>query len=498
MCLVAAVHTLDHDDGRRFTAGQALLRQFVFQLPLREHARVLAVEVQLGLPFVATHGQHDHAMRDGLLLAGLVDDGLEVADVASDLHRLGLQVQGDLRVLLHASDQLGEVARDIGAFQGEVNVAQLPAQHGFLFAQMYAESLIAERQRRGHAGQAAAKHQRRLHHRQLARAQRLEIPRARHGHAHEVGGLLGRRHGIIAMHPRTLVADVGHGEEVLIEARLAQGLLEKRFVGARRARCDHEAIQALLADHVLDVLLAGVRAGIEVGLRVRDAGHFARRFRDRFHVDHGGDVVAAVTDEDADARFLVGDVALPRVFVALDHGAAHRGQLLHRARGRARGLRHGLGNVLGLLEGAGHVDAGLGRCHGRQAIGSAEAELVQVEAQLGRGFLDRGARTQTDREHNQVIFVLVFFAFLVEKAHAGVLRAGHFYHPRRHGADVLHAVLVARAVDVAVELLAEGAHVHAEDGDIQPLHVLERDHGFLGRGHAADRRAIAVATRAVA
>ena len=43
-------------------------------------------------------------------------------------------------------------------------------------------------------------------------------------------------------------------------------------------------------------------------------------------VDHRGDVVAAVADEDADARLLVGDVAFPRVLVALDHGAAHGGQ----------------------------------------------------------------------------------------------------------------------------------------------------------------------------
>ena len=126
---------------------------------------MLAVEVELGQALVAADREHDYTMCDGLLGAGFVDDGLEVAHVAGDLHRLGAQVHRDLRVLVHAGGQFGQVARDVGAFQGGVDVAQLPAQHGFLLTEMHGEALIAEGQRRGHAGQSPAQHQRRLHHR---------------------------------------------------------------------------------------------------------------------------------------------------------------------------------------------------------------------------------------------------------------------------------------------------------------------------------------------
>ncbi len=124
-------------------------------------------------------------------VAGLVHAGLEVAHVAGDLHRLGLQMHRDLGMALHARDQLGQEARHVRAFEGVVDLAQLTAEHGFLFAQVHGEALVGERQRRGHAGQAAAQHERRLNDRQFAGAQRLEVARARHGHAHEVGGLFG-------------------------------------------------------------------------------------------------------------------------------------------------------------------------------------------------------------------------------------------------------------------------------------------------------------------
>ena len=107
---------------------------------------------------------------------------------------------------------------------------------------------------------------------------------------------------------------------------------------------------------------------------------------------------------------------------------------------------------------------------------------------------------QPDAQHHQVEFLLLLDPRLVEVAHARVLGAGHLDHAGGDGPDVLHAVLVAGAVHVGVELLAERAHVHAEDGDVQVLAVrmLQGDHGLLGGAHAADGRAVAVAAGGVA
>ena len=78
--------------------------------------------------------------------------------------------------------------------------------------------------------------------------------------------------GLVLVHPRALVADVGHGEEVLVQPALAQRLLEEDLVRARRAGGHDQPVEPVLLDHVLDVLLVGVGAGVEAGLGVADVG----------------------------------------------------------------------------------------------------------------------------------------------------------------------------------------------------------------------------------
>ncbi len=79
-----------------------------------------------------------------------------------------------------------------------------------------------------------------------------------------------------------------------------------------------------------------------------------------------------------------------------------------------------------------------------------------------------------------------------------VSRAGHFVDAGNEGADVAHAQLVLGPIAVAVEILAEGPQVEEEDGDVQPRFVLLGQDGFLGGGHAADRRAVGVVAAVVA
>ena len=338
--LVAAVHTLDHHHLGFGRLGQAALGQLVFQLALREHRWVLAVEVGLGGALAAARGQHHHAVIQRLLAASLLDNSVELADVAGELHDLGLAVHGDLGMPFNLPNQLGQEAGHIRTLEGVADLAQLAAQLSLFFDQVNGETLVSQAQRRGHARQAAAQNQRCLRDRLLSGFQRLEAPRAAHGHVHEIDGLFRGGDGIVAMDPRALIADVGHREQVGIESRVAQGFLEENLVRARRTRSHHQAVQLVLADHVLDVLLVGIRAGVQARLGVRHARHLARTFRHLIHVHHGRDVVAAVADEHAHARLLVGDIAFPGVLLPLDQVASHGREAFHGQGRGAGGLRH--------------------------------------------------------------------------------------------------------------------------------------------------------------
>ncbi len=381
-----------------------------------------------------------------------------------------------------------------------MDVAEQAAQGRLLFHQVHFETLVGDAQRRGHSRQSAADDESRCRHRQLAGRKGLEMPRPGDGHRHQVHRLGRGRDRVVLVDPGALVADVGHGEQVLIQAALPERLLEEDFVSSGRAGGHHQPVELVLPDHVLDVLLVGVRAGVHAGFGVADVAHSGRALGDLLDVDDRSDVVAAVADEDAHPRGFVGDVPLPGVFVALDHGAADGCKLIHGAGGRRRGLGHRFGNVLGLLERSGHVEAGPGRRQGGQPVGPGKAKLVELDSQPPGHILESGVDPHPHAEHHQVEVLVPLGALLVEVANARGLRARHLDDAGGDGPNVLHAVLVARPVDVAVELLAERPHVHAEDGDVEilPAGVLQGDHGLLGGAHAADGGAVAVAAGGVA
>ncbi len=65
------------------------------------------------------------------------------------------------------------------------------------------------------------------------------------------------------MDPGTLVSNVGHGEEVTIQASLADGLLEKWFMSAGRARSDDHAVDIVFENDFLDFALGVLGAGVK-------------------------------------------------------------------------------------------------------------------------------------------------------------------------------------------------------------------------------------------
>ena len=117
------------------------------------------------------------------------------------------------------------------------------------------------------------------------------------------------------VHPGALVADVGHLEEVLVETRLPDRLLEQGLVGPRRAGGDDHPVQAVLLDRLLDLLLGILRAGVEIFVHVHHVGKRAGVLLHAGDVDDPADVDPAVADEDADPGRLPRHVAFGRVLL---------------------------------------------------------------------------------------------------------------------------------------------------------------------------------------
>ena len=288
-----------------------------------------------------------------------------------------------------------------------------PPSFGLALDEMDLVAHVAEGGGGGHAGHAAADHDGGVGERHVDLVERLEQARPGDRHADEVLGLVGGLGGLVAVHPARLVADVGHLEEERVEAGLAQGVLEDRLVGARRAARHHDAVEVVLGDHLLDQRerVGGARVHGVVG--VDHAGQLQGVLGDALDVDHAGDVGAAVADEHADAGLLADHVVLGRVLLVDRERAARVGQSGHHLGRGGRSLGDRVGDVLGLAEGADHVDALAARVERRVLVQLAEAVAVEGHAEgAGRGLrLARGL--EAGRQHDHVVAVGVQGAGLV-------------------------------------------------------------------------------------
>ncbi len=125
------------------------------------------------------------------------------------------------------------------------------------------------------------------------------------------------------MDPGTLVSNIGHGEEVTIQASLSNGFLEKRFMSARRTRSNDHAVNIILENDFLDFALGVLRTGVEVLASIYDVGQSSGVLNGGGDVDYAADIFTAVTDEDADAWWLACYVNLGRVLLGFGESAAN-------------------------------------------------------------------------------------------------------------------------------------------------------------------------------
>jgi hypothetical protein len=92
------------------------------------------------------------------------------------------------------------------------------------------------------ASDSATDNQSRTVHRHLAGEQRLQVACPCDTHPDQRVGLFQRLSRLVGVHPRTLVADVHHLEEIRVEADACAGLAKDRLVRPRRARSNHDAV----------------------------------------------------------------------------------------------------------------------------------------------------------------------------------------------------------------------------------------------------------------
>ena len=232
------------------------------------------------------------------------DRGREVAVETLDGLDLRLQEQVDLGVLHDARDALCEqVVRGVEIGGSEIDSRQVAAEVIAALDEVDGVAGVGQLERGRHAGDAAADDERRRTHVHFELLERFVEDDAAHGRFGERHGLLGGC-GMILVHPRALLADVGHLQEVLVDAGPLQRLAERRLVHARAAGGDDDTVERVLCDVLDDHLLTGVGAHVLVRFRHDDSGQRCCVCLQGIAVDDVGYVRAAVADVHADPWFV--------------------------------------------------------------------------------------------------------------------------------------------------------------------------------------------------
>ena len=334
-----------------------------------------------------------------------LDQGGEVADEAAGVFDGGVEHDLDVGVLLHLFDQLFQIAPIVVTPGTGHQVPGLTAQFIALFHQVGLKTHVGDGEGRFHAGDPAADDQGGFGDRERLFVEGFQPHHAGHDAADQVLGFFQGLFRLVHMHPGVLVPDVGHIEEVGVEARLPDGFLEHGHVGPGAAGSHHHPVEFVFLDEIQDLALGVGGAGEQVLVGHRypwQGGHVFGEGRD---VDHAADVNAAVADEDADAGLLPLDIRLGRQLFDRKLGAPGRGQQFARGRRGRRGLHHRLGDILGTLKRPADKDPFPVGGHRRKGRGPGKMSFrPDVNSQFCGQFHDLGGDFQAAGEHHHMEF----------------------------------------------------------------------------------------------
>ncbi len=279
----------------------------------------------------------------------LADIDGEVAHVARDLLDLAVGHEGDvlvLRAVHHARRE--DAGRAVDGGEGLVQLGHDPADRGLLLHDGDLETGVGQIECRLDAGHPAADDEDVLVDVDLVRIEGLEQAGLGHRHLDDVPGLLGRD-GHVGVDPGAVLPDVGHLEEVGVEAAVLAAAPEGHLVHVGRAGGHDHPVELLVLDGLLDGGLTRLGARVHGVVGVHDVLEGQRPFGESSHIDGAGDVGAAMADEDADPHGCASSCAGRRRRRGSRLGDSLSGRLRRFLSRRLRGLGCFLGSLLGRL-----------------------------------------------------------------------------------------------------------------------------------------------------
>ena len=113
--------------------------------------------------------------------------------------------------------------------------------------------------------------------------------------------------------------------------------------------------------------------------------------------------------------------------------------------------------------------------------------MIKIDSK-GLGYLKMGpGRFETDRENDHIKLFGNHLSFLGLIVDIEIVAVRVLYQMGDARTDVTNFVLLFCPVDILVEVLPIGSHVHEEDGGFEFRPMFLSDDRFFGRVHAADR-----------
>ena len=367
----------------------------------------------------------------------------------------------------------------------------MPSQDGLTLDDVNGESLIGEVEAGSHPCNASSDDKSAVGDRYWGDVKRLDQPRLGDGHSYQFLRFGRCRLRLVHMHPRALIANVRHLEQVRVQASLADRVAEQRLVRPRRARCHDDSIEAVLPDQFLDSVLRIAGAGIEVMFCIHNPGQRLGELNGRGHVKIAADVSPAVTDEDTNSRALSAHVFLRRVLLLSDQRVPRLREEGHRLSRGPRSVGHAFGNVFRLREGAAHEHARPRGFNRAESTRRGESMSVDVNANSLSERTDVGVGFKAGREDHKIEVIMHGMSLLIDKLNPEITGLVDKFHGRRPTANEPDTQLFGALV-VGIEALAERAKIHEEDRALQARLVFHGDDRLFGRVHAADRRAVVV------
>ena len=141
------------------------------------------------------------------------------------------QVDGNIGVGLHPGDDLLQPGRKGFVLPGGTQATGISPQLIRSLHQVDLTPLIGYAQGGFHSGHAAAHHKGRFGDGNRDMVKWFDMGRFGHGHAHQVFGFLRGFVRVVHVHPGVLVADIGHFEQVFVQARFSNGFPETAVHG---------------------------------------------------------------------------------------------------------------------------------------------------------------------------------------------------------------------------------------------------------------------------